>query len=84
MVWEVATALVDNYGYGELKDTSNPEALHEAKLLMLNINKAKTRLGWHPRLGMKACIALVADWYKRYKTDDVYRLCIEEINQFLK
>ncbi len=83
-VWEVATALVDNYGYGDLKDTSDPEALHEAKLLMLNINKAKARLGWHPRLDMKACLALVADWYKRYKTVDVYALCVEEINQFLK
>lgn len=31
-VWEVATALVNHYGYGELKDVSDPEALHEAKL----------------------------------------------------
>ncbi len=83
-VWEVATALVNHYDYGELRDVSDPNALHEAKLLMLNINKAKTRLGWRPRLNMDSCIALVADWYKRYKTGDVYSLCIEEINQFLK
>ena len=83
-VWEVATALVNHYGYGELKDVSDPEALHEAKLLMLNINKVKTRLGWKPRLNMNSCISLVADWYKRYKTTNVYDLCVEEINQFLK
>lgn len=82
-VWDVAMALVKNYGEGNLKDVSGPNALHEAKLLMLNINKAKKRLGWYPRLDMNACIQLVADWYKRYKEEDVYGICVEEINQFL-
>ena len=26
---------------------------------------------------------LVVDWYKRYQTEDVYELCVEEINKFL-
>lgn len=82
-VWEVATALVESYGSGELKDVSDPEAVHEATLLMLNIEKVKSRLGWTPRLNICQCMELVADWYKRYKSDDVYELCIEEINKFL-
>lgn len=82
-VWEVATAIVDNFGYGELKDASDPNALHEANLLMLNINKAKNRLGWHPRLRAKETAMLTADWYKRYKTENVYDLCVEEINRFI-
>ena len=82
-VWEVATELVNNFGFGELKDSSDPNAVHEAKLLMLDITKAKTRLGWKPRMDMKQCMALVADWYKRYKTLDVYDLCVEEIEKFL-
>ena len=82
-VWDVAMAMVKNYGEGELNDVSDPNALHEAQLLMLNINKAKKRLGWYPRLDMNACIQLVADWYKRYKKEDVYGVCVEEINQFL-
>lgn len=82
-VWEVASSLIDNYGNGTLIDASDVNAVHEAKLLMLNINKAKQRLGWKPRLNMRQCMALVADWYKRYKKDDVYNLCIEEINKFL-
>lgn len=83
-VWEVATVLLKNFGFGELKISSNPNVVHEANLLMLDINKAKTRLGWQPRLNMEQCVALVADWYKRYKTENVYRLCIEEIEQFIK
>ena len=65
-VWEVATELVKNFGRGELKDCSNPNAVHEAQLLMLDITKAKTRLGWNPRLNMQQCMVLVADWYTRY------------------
>lgn len=83
-VWDVATALIEDFGYGELKDVSNPNALHEANLLMLNINKAKTRLGWTPRLTAKQTVMLTSDWYKRYQTEDVYQLCIEEIEKFLK
>lgn len=82
-VWEVSTELIKNFGFGELKDSSTTTAVHEAKLLMLDITKAKSRLGWKPRMDMKQCMSLVADWYKRYKTEDVYSLCIEEINTFI-
>ena len=82
-VWEVATELIKNYGKGELKDSSDPNALHEAKLLMLDITKAKTKLGWKPRMNMQQCMELVADWYKRYQTEDVYQLCVEEIDKFI-
>ena len=82
-VWDVAAELVKNFGKGELKDCSNPNAVHEAQLLMLDINKAKTKLGWKPRLNMQQCLALVADWYKRYKNEDVYSLCVEEIEKFI-
>lgn len=82
-VWEVATELIKNYGKGELKDSSDPKAVHEAKLLMLDITKAKTKLGWKPRMNMQQCMELVADWYKRYQTEDVYQLCVEEIDKFI-
>lgn len=82
-VWDVATMLVRNYGNGELKDVSDPDALHEANLLMLDISKAKFYLGWEPRTNIEQCISLVADWYKRYKAMDVYSLCLEEINHYL-
>ena len=83
-VWEVASEVIKNYGSGELKDSSDPYAVHEANLLMLNINKAKSRLGWYPRMNMQQCMGLVVDWYKRYQTEDVYELCVEEINKFLE
>lgn len=83
-VWEIATAIIENFGYGELKDVSDPNALHEAKRLMLDITKAKDRLGWKPRLDAKQCIGLTSDWYKNYQKEDVYQLCIKEIETFVK
>lgn len=80
---EVASAIVENFGFGELHDVSDPNALHEAKLLMLNINKAKTHLGWKPRLTARETAVLTSDWYKRYKTENVYDLCVEEIEKFI-
>ena len=83
-VWEVATAMIENFGYGELKDVSDPNALHEANLLMLDITKAKTRLGWKPRLDARDCAILTSDWYKRYQKENVYSICINEIQIFLQ
>ena len=82
-VWEVASEVIKNYGSGELKDSSDSDAVHEANLLMLNINKAKSRLGWYPRMNMQQCMELVVDWYRRYQAEDVYKLCVEEINKFI-
>ena len=82
-VWDVATMLTKYYGKGELKDVSDPNALHEANLLMLDISKAKFQLGWQPRTNINQCCQLTADWYNRYQQEDVFSLCAEQISQFL-
>ena len=50
---------------------------------MLDISKAKFRLGWEPRMDIEQCIQLVIDWYRCYKTEEVYGLCLEEIKKFI-
>ena len=82
-VWEVANKVVENYGSGKLNDVSDPNALHEAKLLMLDISKAKFLLGWEPRMNISQCVELTVDWYKRYRSEDVYVLCLKQINKYL-
>ena len=81
-VWDVATMLTEAYGQGSLADCTDPDAPHEANLLMLDITKAQTRLGWKPRLSTKQAIELTADWYKRYRNENVFDLCMDEIRQF--
>jgi len=65
-----------------LRDLSNPNDLHEAKLLMLDISKAKFQLGWEPRLNINQTVELTVDWYTRYKTEEVYSICLDQIKQF--
>jgi CDP-glucose 4,6-dehydratase len=57
--------------------------LHEAKLLILDISKAKFQLGWEPRMSIDQTVALTVDWYNRYKKEDVMEICLEQIKTFL-
>lgn len=81
-VWEVASKVVENYGRGELKDLSDPNALHEAKLLILDISKAKFRLGWEPRMNIDQTLAFTVNWYENYYTVNVYNLCVQQIKEY--
>lgn len=82
-VWEVASKVIENYGSGELRDLSDSNALHEAKLLMLDISKAKFRLGWEPRMNIDQTVALTVNWYNDYKDMDVYSLCQRQIKEYV-
>lgn len=81
-VWDVASLIIKNYGKGDLKDVSNPEALHEANLLLLDITKAKFRLDWEPKMNIEQTVAFTVEWYKRYKSMSVYDLCMEQIERY--
>lgn len=81
-VWDIAELVVKYYGEGQLKDTSFKDALHEANLLLLDITKSRFVLGWKPTLTIEKTIELTVDWYKRYKNEDVYKLCVEQIEKF--
>ncbi len=82
-VWDIATSLVSNYGQGNLQDSSEPNALHETDLLMLDISKAKYNLKWNPKLTLEETIKMTADWYKRYENEDVYDLCVKQLLNFI-
>lgn len=82
-VWDVASRVVENYGSGELRDLSDPAALHEAHLLMLDISKAKFQLGWEPRLNIDQTVTLTVDWYKRYQQESVYNMIIDQVCEYI-
>jgi len=82
-VWDIASKVIENYGSGNLKDTSDPNALHEAKLLALDVSKARFQLGWTPTLTINETIEMTVDWYKRYKEEKAYNVCLEHIKKFI-
>lgn len=58
--------------WGPLKIvSSNCEHLPEAKTLSINSAKARSILGWTPRIDFGTAVKMTADWYKSYYDDGV-------------
>ena len=81
-VWTVASKVIQYYGSGTLTDHSSVNAPHEANLLILDIQKAKTKLNWLPRMNIDQTIKMTVDWYRNYQNSDVYQLCLKQIQQY--
>ncbi len=76
--------MVEFYGSGSWQDNSNSEKMHEANLLSLDISKANQFLNWCPVLTLEDTIQMTVEWYKNYKTEDVYRLCLHQIQGYME
>jgi CDP-glucose 4,6-dehydratase len=65
-VLHVAQAMVAALGTGRvLCEAGNGP--HEANLLQLDCEKARTRLGWRPRLKFEEAVKFTADWYAAWQ-----------------
>lgn len=82
-VKEISEMLTQHYGKGIVNDKSDTSKLHEANLLMLDITKVNLRLGWKPVLNINQTLELTVDWYKRYSSENVHELCLEQIKTYL-
>ena len=82
-VADVAQKVCEYYGKGEVI-VHKRDNLHEANLLMLNIEKAEKVLGWTPTYSADKAISETVDWYKHfYKKDaDMYNFTIEQIKEY--
>lgn len=81
-VWDIASLVVEYYGKGEIKDISCIQTPHEAKFLALDITKARLWLGWNPRWNIRKTIQKTVEWYALYQSSDVYRLCLNQIEEY--
>ena len=81
-VGEVADKVVAHWGNGSWLDLSDKNAPHEAKLLSLDISKANSYLKWFPVWDTGKAIEKTVGWYKEYKKNDTYRICMNQIEEF--
>ena len=85
-VSEMADRLIKYWGDGSWNDLSDPKALHEAKLLKLNCDKAHAELCWHSTLTIDECLQITAEWYKKFYTgnrkEGMYPLCVGQIRKY--
>lgn len=79
-VAEVSKMACEAYGKGKVF-VGEKSPLHEAGLLMLNIEKAEKVLGWTPTLTAKEAIKNTIEWYKHFyaKDADIYEFTINQI-----
>ena len=82
-VEDVVKSVVKNYGKGEVVVRKKDE-LHEANMLILNIEKARRVLGWRPTYSTDEAIFETVKWYKHFyeKDVDMYDFTLGQIKRF--
>lgn len=65
-VQDVANFSKKTWNAINFKMESQPDQLHEAGLLKLDISKAEKELNWHPLWNAEEAISFTVDWYKNY------------------
>lgn len=82
-VAEVAQKVCEFYGKGEVV-VQKTDNLHEANLLMLNIEKAERILNWTPTYNASEAVEKSVEWYKHFynKDADMYEFTIKQIKEY--
>lgn len=83
-VLALAKMVVEYFGKGSIKDISEGNHPHEARLLSLDISKAERELGWMPSLSIEDRIRFTIEWYKNYSSRDMYEFCRQQIAKFIE
>ena len=82
-VADVAKKVCEYYGKGEVV-VQKRDNLHEANLLMLNIEKAEQVLGWTPTFTADEAIKHTVEWYKHFynQDTDMYDFTMKQIEEY--
>jgi CDP-glucose 4,6-dehydratase len=66
-VAELAEAFIRVVGHGSVEVSNTQGHPHEAKMLRLDSDKARSRLGWSSLLSFNDAVQLTADWYAAWQ-----------------
>lgn len=82
-VENLTKCLIQKLGIGSYK-ISPDFILHEAVILKLDNAKAKSKLGWKPKLNFDETMKFTAEWYKNYISDpaNIRSVTCEQIINF--
>ena len=83
-VEELARTAITVWGSGNVRIEGNAGHPHEANLLMLNSDKAKTELGWRAHWNFADAVGHTIEWYKRvHDGEDPVAVTDEQLNDFV-
>lgn len=80
-VEDLTKIFVARYGAGGYKIVPSEKPLHEAKLLLLDSNKALNLIGWKPHMNATQAIQMTADWYAD-KENAAHEKCMRQIENY--
>jgi len=82
-VAQIVEALARKWGRDRAWEQDPGQHPHEAQLLGLDAGKARTRLGWTPRLDMARTIDWTAEWYRAWRDGaDLRRVSESQITRY--
>ncbi len=86
-VAELVGKIICEWGEGSWERDKTITAMREAPSLRLDISKASSRLGWHPRWDLQTAVGRTVEWYRaRHKGASVIELrelCLSQIDSFM-
>ena len=83
-VEELTETAIGVWGAGSLRVERDPNQPHEANLLMLNSDKAKSELGWRVHWDFEAAVTNTVTWYKRvHDGEDPIAVTDEQLDAFV-
>ncbi|MCR5608449.1 MAG: CDP-glucose 4,6-dehydratase [Lachnospiraceae bacterium] len=82
-VLEAAKKFKEEFRKGEIIELDEIGDDFSASTMVLDITKARYKLGWKPKWSIDKTIKYTAEWYKSYKTSDVYDICKYQIERYM-
>jgi CDP-glucose 4,6-dehydratase len=83
---DLVAIMLDAWGRPDHPITIEPSSLAEAHSLRLDIAKARSRLAWRPRFGVREALAWTTRWYKSYYADPgcAQAITAEQIRSYME
>ena len=81
-VSKIVQTVIRLWGSGEWQDLSSPNSVHEAGLLNLDCTKAKSLLGWKPKLSIEQALEQTVAWYQKFDDGGICDLCAQQIADY--
>lgn len=84
-VSELVTRIIDAWGNGTMDVRRENTAMHEARLLMLSSDKAKSALDWRPHWAFEDAVDKTVEWYRAVEDGaDPLQTAHAQIAEYLK
>jgi CDP-glucose 4,6-dehydratase len=81
----IADRMVELWGDKALWERTGQQQLHEAFSLRLDASKARTQLGWKPKMDLPAALEWTVKWYRAWNDgQNMRKFSLHQIEQFLE